>query len=343
MSELLDLGLFPLDRPLEQEALEDYIALQSKSCVSLFVEKDWKSRSELDDSWVLPYVLKRSNVGNKSSDYFHWATRMACDSAVSPSPIRSWYDRKIRKSVENSIYYEDNPRTALAMRKYIPPQFRPSAAKAIYELFNTQRVYDPCGGWGDRMAGAMACGVNHYHCRDVNPLVFSGYALQQKMLTTTTNVTFEYRGAEIDPPADEWFDLVFTSPPYYKIEKYHGDKQSFRQYKKCDEWIEKFLLEMVNHSWQSLTSKGFMLINISDCYVDHRYNKLCKPLVAHCLEKLDDCHLMGVIGYEIGSRMGRRVQSGVNAEPIFIFEKGNKTDFAKLLPQEQLNIERKTL
>ena len=45
MSELLDLGLFPLDRTLEHEALEDYIALQTKSCVYLFVEKDWKSRS----------------------------------------------------------------------------------------------------------------------------------------------------------------------------------------------------------------------------------------------------------------------------------------------------------
>lgn len=327
-----DAGLFPLERPSEQEVLDDYSDLIAKRCASLVVRQDWESRSDIEKGWTLPYVIKRSNVGNKCSNYFHWATRMACDSAASPSPIRSWYDRKIRKSVESSVYYADNPRTALALRKYIPPQFRPSAAKALYELFGAHRVYDPCGGWGDRMAGAMAHGADHYHCRDVNPLVFAGYALQQRHLPSSTKVTFEYRGSEIDPPTGPWFDFVFTSPPYYKIEKYHGEKQSFRLYKGCDAWVNDFLLQMVTHAWHSLVEGGFMLINISDCYVDHTYNKLCRPMVEHCLSTLDNCRLMGVIGYEIGARVGRRVQKGINAEPIFMFEKGDKTRFAELLP-----------
>jgi len=329
---------FPLKRPSMQEALADYADLAAKSCLPLIKRGAWESRSDLDHKWALPYLIKRSNVGNRSSDHFHWVTRMACDSAVSPSPIRSWYDRKIRQSVENSIYYADSPRTALAMRKYIPPQFRPSAAKALYELFNARRIYDPCGGWGDRMAGAMAYGADHYHSRDVNPMVFGGYELQRLHLPTTTKVTFEYRGAEVDPPTGPWFDMAFTSPPYYKIEKYQGDQQSFRRYKGCDAWLDGFLYPMVTNAWASLIEGGHLLVNISDCYVDHRQNVLCRPMVEHCLTALEDCRLLGVIGYEIGVRSGRRVKSGVNAEPVFIFQKGRTMEFADLLPQTELSL-----
>lgn len=325
-----DMLPFPINRSSEKDAHLDFARLKEISFMDLFVQKEWKSRSELDPAYVVPYVIKRNNVGNKSSDFYHWNVRMACDSANSPSPIRSWYDRKIRKSVENCIYYEDDPKTALALRKYIPPQFRPSAAKALYELFNAKRIYDPCGGWGDRLSAALASNAEEYHCRDVNPLVFGGYALQQMQLPSDCHASFEYRGSEIDAPQTNHYDLVFTSPPYYKIEKYHGDNQSFRKYKACDEWLEGFLFPMISHAWNSVEHGGHVLINISDCYVNHTYNKLCMPLIEHCLDKLDGCRVLGIIGYQITSRS----KNGVNAEPIIIFQKGGGKDLLDLLPKD---------
>lgn len=322
---------FPISRCSEQEARCDFVELQNTSFVDLITKKKWESRSEIDEQYICPYVIGKSNVGNKSSDYCHWVQRMACDSSNSPSPLRSWYDRKIRKSVESSIYYEADQRTALALRKYIPPQFRPSAAKAIYEAFNATKIYDPCGGWGDRLAGAMASNAQEYHCRDVNPLVFGGYATQQHMYQTDCSVSFEYRGSEMDAPASNYFDLVFTSPPYYKIEKYHGDKQSFRLYKKCDEWLSGFLFPMMQNSWECIEGGGFVLINISDCYVNHTYNKLCMPLINYALNELDDCHLLGVIGYQITARN----KSGVNAEPVIIFRKGSGKSLMDILPDDK--------
>jgi hypothetical protein len=100
----------------------------------------------------------------------------------------------------------------------------------------------------------------------------------------TAMASFEYRGSEIDAPQINHYDLVFTSPPYYKIEKYHGDNQSFRKYKACDEWLEGFLFPMISHAWNSVEHGGHVLMNISDCYVNHTYNKLCMPLIEHCLE-----------------------------------------------------------
>ena len=114
-----DMLPFPINRSSEKDAHLDFARLKEISFMDLFVQKEWKSRSELDPAYVVPYVIKRNNVGNKSSDFYHWNVRMACDSANSPSPIRSWYDRKIRKSVENCIYYEDDPKRMVKLGVFI--------------------------------------------------------------------------------------------------------------------------------------------------------------------------------------------------------------------------------
>lgn len=313
----------------------DYSKLQSFDAKVLLTEKQWKSRSVIDESRCLPFVIARNTVGSKASNFFHWQTRVACDSLTAPSPIRAWYDQKLRKNIENSIYYKDSHQSALTMRGYVPSQFRPSAAKCLYSLFNANRIYDPCGGWGDRLAAAMSVDAELYYCRDVNPMVFTGYALQQQSLPTKTSLSFEYRGSETDCPEKDYFDFIFTSPPYYKVEKYQGDLQSHK-HKKFDGWMSQFLFKMVTFAWESLQDGGVMAINISDCYANHTYNRICQPLIDYCLSNLENCSIQGVIGYEIASRK----KNGVNAEPILFFSKGGKQiDWNKLsqFGQKQLN------
>lgn len=226
--------------------------------------------------------------------------------------------------MESSIYFEENPKAALSLRKYIPAQFRASAAKAIYDRFEAEAVYDPCGGWGDRMAAAIAAkSVTCYHCRDVNPNVFPGYAEQIRRYDIFAKVSVEMVPAENKGLEGAGFDLVFTSPPYYKIEKYAGEHQSHRLYKGFDEWINGFLFPMANRSWESLRDGGRMLINVADCYADHQINFICQPFVDWCVDNLPDCEYAGAIGYEIAQRVGRRMSdSSTPAEPILIFSKG---------------------
>tara|TARA_R100000935_G_scaffold14287_1_gene28638 strand:+ start:151 stop:1161 length:1011 start_codon:yes stop_codon:yes gene_type:complete len=321
---------FPLIRPTEKDAMIDYASLQMLDAKTLLKEKEWTSRSVIDADLCLPYVISKSNVGNKSSNFYHWQSRVACDSLTAPSPIRAWYDQKLRKNIENSIYYKDSHKSALTMRGYVPSQFRPSAAKCLYSIFEAKRIYDPCGGWGDRLSAAMSVDADFYYCRDVNPLVFTGYALQQQTFLTKTNLSFEYRGSEIDCPEEDYFDFIFTSPPYYKIEKYQGDMQSHTKFKKFNDWMTEFLYPMVTFAWDSLQKNGVLALNISDCYANHEYNRICQPLIDYCLSSLSNCSIQGVIGYEITSRK----KNGVNAEPILFFTKGNKkinfSEMAKL-------------
>ena len=95
--------LFPLCKPSEEDGLIDFNLLKEKSFKDLFIRKKWKSRSLIDESYCFDYVISKSNVGNKSSNCFHWQARMACDSLNSPSPIRAWHDRKLKKSVLSKL------------------------------------------------------------------------------------------------------------------------------------------------------------------------------------------------------------------------------------------------
>lgn len=299
---------FPIKRPTYEEAWEDFIAL-TKLKIS-FMNGCWYSRSGIKGNQYIDI----DKTGMKTSNYYHWMARMACDSVTSPSAIRSWYSYQFRKGLESSIYYDDNPGSALSLRKYIPSQFRPSAAKALIDHFNIKTFYDPCGGWGDRLVAAQASGIEYY-CRDVNPLVFSGYALQQHEFGGV--VDFEYKGAEVDAPIENYFDMVFTSPPYYKVEKYQGNEQSHSKYKKFDIWVNSFLVPMLEHSLKSLKSDGVLAINISDVYVDHRINDLTTPVVNFITSNFNE---VTYIGYRMNKRPNSSIskQPGVFAEPIII-------------------------
>ena len=251
----------------------------------------------------------------KSSDRHHWAARMACDSLTSPSPIRSWYQEKHRKTLENSKFFESSPKTALALRKYIASQFRPTAAAAVYKMFNAKSVYDPCGGWGDRMVAAMAHNVD-YHCTDTNPLAIAGYASMQYMYPHTSMLSFEYALAEESKPSIG-YDLVFTSPPYWKAEKYQGEQSSHLQYRKFDDWLKNFLFKMLNNAWSGLQKNGHMVINVSDIYANHTYNRIVQPVLD--LMSAESPH---VIGYRMAKRVGSKsCNSGIFCEPIIIIKK----------------------
>jgi len=315
-SNTWDAGVFPLSPPKYSEAITAFNDLKNLQAEDIIKKGEWFSRSNIKKQLPLYFGIDRT--GSKASDYFHWSSRMACDSLNSPSPVRSWYDRKIKKSVMGSKFFAESPKTALALRKYIPAQFRPSAALAIYKYFGAEKVYDPCGGWGDRLAAAMAAGVE-YHCRDVNPLVFTGYCQQEQELPHIAPVSFEMRGSEVDAPTENYFDLVFTSPPYWKIEKYQGDDQSFKKYKKVDEWINGFLIPMLENSLESLKSGGIMAINISDVYANHTVNELCAPVIDYMSANME---FLGVAGYQMAKRPNSKSQAlGVYCEPIVIGKK----------------------
>lgn len=279
-----------------------------------------------------PYTLPIDRVGMLSSNRFHFSARMACDSANSPSVVRNWYIQKFRKSLESSEFYEKSPKTALALRKYIPSQFRPASAKTVFEVFKAKKIYDPCMGWGDRLSGALASKAEFYYGRDVNPFLFAGYSEQVRRLDSSTEVCVEMVGAETGCPEQDFFDLVFTSPPYYKAEKYAGELQSHVKFKGIDSWLKGFLFPMAAHSLNSIHEDGFVAINISDVYVDHRQNEICRPLIEFM--RSIGATYEGAFGYELGKRINKNNMDSQKkgfAEPILVFSKQKEGRLVRIL------------
>lgn len=312
------------------DAIQDFNNLKNTNCLNLIKEDDIFSRYEY--KWELGRkYIDSCNIGNKSSNYFHQDLRYKCDSINSPSPYRTWHTKKFFFTLLNGLWSlkvkevnVDTLRTCVAMRKYIASQFRPSAAKCLYEHFNAKRVLDFSSGWGDRLSAAMACGnVEKYVGIDPNQNLINGYSQQIEIFD-------EHKEIEMIPqPAEEAVsklnfnpDFVFTSPPYFIIERYSKDKtQSWQRYKKLDKWLENFLFPTIKNSWNLLQDGGHMAINISDVYCNHTINRICDPM-NDFISGLDNSMKSENINYRMAKRVNSKSEKkGIFVEPVWIWKK----------------------
>jgi len=310
---------FPIVPPTIIEQDLDYKALQAFDATSIIKQGQWTSRYEYTHDFLDQY-LDFSNVGLKASGFFHYDARMCCESLNSPSPIRSWYNPKFKVGLTNCDMAKGDMKVALALRKYIASQFRPTSALALYKMFNAKNIFDPCMGWGDRLVAFLTSDAESYTGLDVNPHLFLGYERQINLANTNKDIDLVFERAEVYNDPTKKFDFIFTSPPYYDIERYEGMWQSHSKYKKFNDWMEKFLFKMVENSWDMLEVGGHMAINISDVYSHHTVNKICDTMVDHILT-LDDAKYIGAIGYRMRKRPNSKAVGNIFSEPIWIFKK----------------------
>lgn len=282
--------------------------------------------TNLDD-----YYFDESSNFNDASNYFHQLSRYTADSVNSPSPVRTWNTYKFAKSMVSALFSlkckEVNKQTlhsCLAMRKYIASQFKPSVAKAVYDYFNGKNVVDLCSGWGDRLSGFYASkNTKSYFGIDPNSSLCDGYNRQiieyNKLVHKDTEMVCQ--AAEDEVVKLPTCDLVFTSPPYFGVEKYSKDEnQSYLRYRKFDSWLVNFLFKIIQKSYNALEKDGHLVLNISDVYMNHTINNICSPMIEYCKE----------LGFKHigtwGMRMAKRTNSqsdkdGIFCEPMYIFEK----------------------
>lgn len=319
----------PMREISRDDALESFDKMLNSD--SNIENSEWYTRYEYDSKWFLiDKVFKCDNTGNKASDYFQQYNRWLCDSVNSPSPYRSWTIERFRLTLLNALWglkvkkVDDATfRTCISLRKYIASQFRPSTAKSVYDYFKAKDVLDLSSGWGDRLAGFYASDANSYVGVDPNEIVYKKYFEQIEMYENRVNKKVElFNCCAEDMEYDKTFDLVFTSPPYFNIERYtQEDNQSFKKWKKLDDWLENFLFASLEKAWKALRVGGHMVINISDVYSGHKINKICDPM-NEFIETLDGSEYVGCMGYEMRKRpRSKAVGKGRFGEPIWVWKK----------------------
>src|SRR6478735_4948002 len=93
---------FPIDKPDFDTCNNDFQILKNKSFKDLIKKGEWFSRYEYKYP-INNYYIDSDIIGLKSSDYFHFDSRMLCDSINSPSPIRVWNNEKFFKSMASAL------------------------------------------------------------------------------------------------------------------------------------------------------------------------------------------------------------------------------------------------
>lgn len=316
------------------DMVEEYNELKNIEPNSLFKSGKWVSKFEYKYPFI-DYYIDNSIKGNKASDYFHQIERWKCDATGYPSPQKTWENERFRLTLFKALFSLKcatiNPtilRKIIGLRKYIASQFRPSAAKAIYEHFNAETVLDFSAGWGDRILGAHVTGsLKKYIGIDPNRNLFYNYWGQIKtynMLAGNKDYKLVMGCAEDETIIiDDEVDLVFTSPPYYDKEKYdHSENQSFKKHKKFDVWLHNFLYKSIDLRTKHLKSGGHLVINISDIYTRKKLYKICDNMNDY-ISSRGDFEYVGAIGL----KMPKRPQSissetvGVYGEPLWLWKK----------------------
>jgi len=279
----------------EEDAYNDYLKLKGFRWNEYLKEGEWFPRKAAQTRYPLTYEGKqvyfsRVNTGNNSSNYFQQKNRWSVDGSVSPGPKRTWESKKFMTSLMGAAYSLKLPqvgkkelRTMIGLRKYICAQFKPNVAKMFYDMNEAKTVLDFSMGWGDRLAGAFSSEtVEHYVGLDPRKENHPYYEQQRDFYTKHTS--FFENPTKTDfycSPAEDfdyseyenYFDLVFTSPPYFSVERYsHDDTQSWVRYKNIDVWNEHFLHKALGKIIPTVKKGGKIAVNIADVYTNSSWS-----------------------------------------------------------------------
>ena len=314
----------------ESDAHTELRKLKGMRHNEVLTEGEWFAREGTEYKYDLTWqgkqqYFRRVNIGNKASNYFQQENRWSVDGSVAPGPKRTWESEKFMTSLMGAAYslklpYIDKKylRTMISLRKYICSQFKPNVAKILYDKLGSKNILDFSAGWGDRLAGFYGSETGEFYMgidpRKENHPIYkeqsSFYEKHRSMFEVEKKSLFLESPAE-DVDFSEYenkFDTVFTSPPYFNVERYsYDDTQSWVKYKDITDWNEKFLQKTLINLWCSVKAGGYLLVNISDVYTNSKWStergwlEICNPM-NDFLSTFHDSEYQGCIGMEMAKR-----------------------------------------
>jgi hypothetical protein len=224
-------------------------------------------------------IIKTDNTYNDGdivTDLFIEPVRMKAFIKFKLSPFEYWQKHKHEIIRQVGLDLHDQ-------REYIYENvteatlFSPSVSNAIYEILGGGDVFDPFGGWGDRMIGAICCPkVDSYECCDANANLRDGY---QEIINTYNQLH------KLDPKnfgektikfnitdtlkfiqnITKKYDICFTSPPYYDYENYSDHKdQSIKGRNSYREWCNEFYIPTLTKLTELIKPSGYFAIHVGN-------------------------------------------------------------------------------
>jgi DNA modification methylase len=151
-------------------------------------------------------------------------------------------------------------------------------AKTLISKFGKEKmkILDPCAGYSSRLIGFLSNGYNGTYI-GIDPCKKTVHGLTQTY-SELCSISKDYfkvcefiNGcAENEMPfmKDE-FDIIFTSPPYFDLEKYDTDiSQSYLKYPEYEMWLNEFLFAIINESYRLLKKDGVFILNVGNARIN---------------------------------------------------------------------------
>lgn len=192
----------------------------------------------------------------------------------------SFYDDTVlRRVIRKSLAYTSDEtgifRWILLTGAGYCVNFRPAVAKAIYEAYGKDKkgmkVFDSSAGYGARMLGAhFASNVVEYLGIDPNTADSCKNEIEyldSKFPTGTKKQVLKMGSEDFTPEAfpqyQNYFDLYFTSPPYFNTEQYSdAETQSYKKFPTYAGWVQGFYQATIDNACSALKADGVFAINI---------------------------------------------------------------------------------
>lgn len=236
---------------------------------------------------------KRSRIGNNVVDAYTLEERLHAkgDQGVSFYEFwncRDYYAKKeyVRKMLD---FYKSRNTTDIRKYRYTYNLyfsniaiFSPLRAMDIYCKTKARRVLDFTMGWGGRLVGGCAYGLDVYYGIDINSHLKKPYkeltSFLEKEPDNKTKIHLKFMDALKVDYSKMDYDTVLTSPPYYNTEVY---RKSVGKYKSHDDWNNHFYKPLFSKTFKYLKNGGKYCLNVPI----EIYEKVCVPLLGKCNKK----------------------------------------------------------
>jgi len=319
----------------EADILNDYFLFFKKKGFPHYVKSEYNPKKQLiklinfqENNIFKNNTIKQTmhGCGFLWSYFPHWVNVKYKNNKS--TIIELWNNDKklkelIKKTFDYCNKYEGGKITTNRLRQnakvYLSKQtvsnFRPTAAKYIYNTYgNGGNVFDMSAGWGGRLFGFLASNCQSYTATEPSVKTFKGLQqIKNDFNYINKSINLHCLGSEVYKPKKEFFDLCFTSPPYFDTEKYSNEKtQSFIKYNTLGAWLNGFLNTTIKNCFYGLKNNGYLIVNIANTPNN-------KTLESGFLQiaKNNNFKFIKQINLELSSISGK----GAKYEPIFILKK----------------------
>lgn len=283
------------------------------------------------------------HVMNWVSDWFNEPRRVRCKRYDEPQTQLEYYAEHRAELTSQELSYEQiHDAVYEAVRGC--NNFRPGLLRGIVRAVGAQSVLDISAGWGDRLIGAIAAGVRYVGV-DPNPGVHEGYQQIIKRFTAgddaqadvSSKYTLIQSPFETAELPDETFDLVMTSPPYFKLEIYtDAPGQSTATHSTEDAWFDGFLMTSIKKAWSRINPGGYLVMVINNTRGEPDYVLRMRDAVS----LLDSAEYQGCLPY---AQTAGKVVPGTtprykSPQPMWIWQKRATITIAPLATEHTTRI-----